>query len=29
MDLVTTETRYTNQHDQHVLSVRSALVVQE
>jgi len=29
MDIVTTETRYTNQNNQHVLSTRSTIVVRE
>ncbi|MBE3561287.1 MAG: MaoC family dehydratase N-terminal domain-containing protein [Ktedonobacteraceae bacterium] len=29
MDILTTETRYTNQHDQHVLTARSTIVVRE
>jgi acyl dehydratase len=29
MDVLTTETRYTNQDQQHVLSARTTLVVQE
>jgi acyl dehydratase len=29
MDILTTETQYTNQHNQHVLSTRSTIVVRE
>lgn len=29
MDILTTETRYTNQHNQHVLSARTTIVVRE
>lgn len=29
MDILTTETRYTNQHDQHVLSARTMFIVRE
>lgn len=29
MDILTTETRYTNQHDQHVLSAKTMFVVRE